>query len=75
MQAVAPRMRHKFRRGRLVELRKQRGWSETELAAKAGVTAPAIRKWENGAATPKLLPYLDLCVALGVDFEELIEPA
>lgn len=68
-----PKLKHKFRRDKLREIRIARGWNETELAAKAGVTAMAIRNWENGARSPGLLVYVDLCEALGVDLWDLLD--
>lgn len=64
--------KHTFNYRRLRKLRLARGWTETDLASRVGVTATTIRNWESGASPPKLLAYADLCIALGLDMEELL---
>ena len=41
-------------REQLMELRKQRGWSQEQLGAKIGVTRQTVSKWETGDTTPEL---------------------
>lgn len=42
------------------ELRKRVGLSQEKFAAKLGVTAPTINRWENGRAKPSPLAYSQL---------------
>ncbi|MHB2022552.1 MAG: helix-turn-helix domain-containing protein [Mycobacteriales bacterium] len=45
--------------GRTVRaLREQRGWSQTELARAAGMTQPAVARFESGGTVPTL-PVLE----------------
>ena len=39
---------------RIQQLRKQRGFSQEELADKIGVSRQAVSKWESGQSTPDL---------------------
>ena len=36
------------------ELREERGWSQFELAVKAGVTPGTVGNWERGKSEPKI---------------------
>lgn len=38
----------------LIELREQRGWSQRELAARAGMKQPQLARLESGQIEPKL---------------------
>ena len=40
---------------KILELRKQKGIKQEELAAELGVTAAAVSKWENGYTLPDIL--------------------
>ena len=53
------------------EARKERGWSQTELAQMVGVSRNTISSIETGAFNPTAKLALILCIALDKKFEEL----
>ena len=53
------------------ESRKERGWSQTELAQMVGVSRNTISSIETGAFNPTAKLALILCIALDKKFEEL----
>ena len=53
------------------ETRKERGWSQTELAQMVGVSRNTISSIETGAFNPTAKLALILCIALDKKFEEL----
>jgi len=61
--------------GRTVRaLREQRGWSQTQLAAAAGMTQSAVARFEAGGTVPSL-PVLDrLAVALDAELTIRVTP-
>jgi ribosome-binding protein aMBF1 (putative translation factor) len=61
--------------GRTVRgLREQRGWSQTQLAAAAGMTQSAVARFESGGTVPSL-PVLDrLAGALDADLTVSVTP-
>jgi len=64
----------RFDHQRLKQLRLERGWSLTRLAARAGVTEAAVRKWEADT-TPRYDLGVALAGALGVECDALLTPA
>ena len=60
----------------LRRLRKERGYSQEELAEKLSVTRQAISKWENATAMPDLKKITETAQLFGVSMDELlgIEP-
>ena len=59
----------------IAALRKEKGWSQTELAERLGVTNKAVSRWETGRGYPdvELLPLL--AKELGVTISELLDGA
>jgi transcriptional regulator with XRE-family HTH domain len=58
---------------RLKELRKERNWTQQELAQKASLSFNAITKIEQGAAKhPTLKTLLKLTEAFGIGLDELV---
>jgi transcriptional regulator with XRE-family HTH domain len=56
------------------ELRERKGWSQAELARRAGLTQPYIVMIESGARkNPSLKVLGKLAKALGVDVGELLK--
>lgn len=59
---------------RLKMARTMNGFSQRELASRAGVTATAISKYERGVIVPSSGVLLNLSTALGVRVEYLLRP-
>ena len=57
---------------RLAELRKEKGYSQEDLAGKLGVSRQAISKWERGEATPDSDNLIALSSLYGVSLDELV---
>lgn len=56
------------------KLRKQRGLSQTKLAAILdNVTQTTISKWERNGCEPKLWAVRMLCSSFGITLDEFIE--
>ena len=45
---------------RILELRRQRGWSQEELAERMEVSRQEVSKWESGQTAPELDRILEL---------------
>jgi transcriptional regulator with XRE-family HTH domain len=58
--------RHHFA-ARLRELREARGWTQQDLAGRAGVSAISVTRYESGGRVPDFDAVLALAGALGVD--------
>ena len=56
----------------ILELRKQKGMTQKELAEKVGVSDKTISKWECGNGFPDATLMLPLCNALGITANELL---
>lgn len=57
--------------GKLIaECRKNKKWTQVELANKLGVTDKSVSKWENGKCLPDVSLYKELCNILGVTLNE-----
>ena len=57
---------------RLKEYRRDRGFSQEDLADQLNVSRQAIGKWEQGQAYPEVEKLLALCAALKVSLDELM---
>jgi len=57
---------------RVVTLRKQKSWTQQQLADQVGVRVLQIRRYESGASQPTLDAIRRLALALGVTTDELI---
>lgn len=58
---------------RIAQYRRQRKWSQAELAEKLGVTSQAVSKWECGSALPDVDLLLELSHLYGVSINEMLE--
>ena len=56
---------------KLVELRREKGWTQDELALKVGVTRQAVSKWERGVIAPSTVNLIALGRLYGVSLDEL----
>ena len=56
----------------LYTLRKEKGMTQAELAAKLGVTNKAVSKWETGEAMPETSLLLPISEIFGVTVDELL---
>jgi len=57
---------------RLAELRRQRGLTQVQLAARAGIHPSGLHRYEAGTAQPTLEVIRGLCLALSVSADSLI---
>lgn len=58
---------------KLMELRKQQGWSQEELGEKLDVTRQTVSKWELGATTPEMEKLAAISELFGITTDELIK--
>lgn len=58
---------------RIVMLREQKGWSQSDLARACNKDRQAIEKLENGKVNPTLYTLLELANALEVSLSELLD--
>ena len=58
---------------KIAELRRQRGWSQGNLAERLGVTRQSVSKWESGASVPDLDKIIGLSELFGVTTDYLIK--
>lgn len=56
----------------LFMLRKEKGYTQAELAEKLGVTNKAVSKWETGEAFPETAQLIPLADIFGVTADELL---
>ena len=57
----------------IYSLRKERGWTQAELADRLGVTNQAVSKWETGESLPDSSLLLPLSELFGVTIDELFK--
>ncbi len=58
---------------RIVELRSQKGWSQSDLARACNKDRQAIEKLENGKVNPTLYSLLEVATALEVPLKRVVE--
>ena len=58
---------------KLTKLRKQKGISQTELAAAIDVSQSAYNKWESDIARPNIENLLKICDYFKIDFADLLD--
>ena len=57
---------------KIAESRKSLHLTQSELAARVGVTAQAVSKWEQGRSCPDIAILDELADALGISLFELL---
>ncbi|PRX53827.1 helix-turn-helix domain-containing protein [Flagellimonas meridianipacifica] len=57
---------------RIVELRTQKGWNQSDLARACGKDRQAMEKLENGKVNPTLYTLQEVASALEISLSELI---
>jgi len=57
---------------KLIQLRKQKGYSQESLAEKLDVSRQAISRWENGETTPDMSVLIKLCEVYSISADYLI---
>ena len=57
---------------RIVELRSQKGWSQSDLARACHKDRQAIEKLENGKVNPTIYSLLEVAQALEVELRDLV---
>lgn len=58
---------------RIVELRSQKGWSQSDLARACNKDRQALEKLENGKVNPTIYSLLEISKALEVSLKELVD--
>jgi transcriptional regulator with XRE-family HTH domain len=58
---------------RIIELRSQKGWSQSDLARACNKDRQAIEKLENGKVNPTLYSLLEVAQALSVGLSQLVK--
>lgn len=58
---------------RIVELREQKGWSQSDLARACNKDRQAIEKLENGKVNPTLFTLLEIANALEISLSRLVD--
>ena len=58
---------------RLRSLRREKGWSQEELADRIGVSRQALSKWESGQSVPELDKLVMLSELYGVSLDTLVK--
>ncbi len=58
---------------RIIILRKQKGWSQEELAEKLDVSRQSVSKWESGTSVPDLTRILQMSEIFGVTTDYLLK--
>lgn len=56
----------------IAECRKKKGWTQSQLGEKLGLTDKAVSKWETGRSMPDLSLFPSLCSLLEISINELM---
>lgn len=58
---------------RIVKLREEKGWSQSDLARACNKDRQSIEKLENGKVNPTLFTLLEVANALGISLSKLVD--
>lgn len=58
---------------KIIQLRKQNGWSQEELAENLGISRQSVSKWESGASIPDIERIIKMSELFGVSTDYLIK--
>ena len=58
---------------KLMQLRRQKGWSQEELGEKLDVTRQTVSKWELGSTTPEMEKQIAMSELFGISIDELVK--
>ncbi|MBO4609361.1 MAG: helix-turn-helix transcriptional regulator [Lachnospiraceae bacterium] len=58
---------------KLYELRKQKGFSQEELANRLNVSRQTVSKWEVGESTPDMEKLIAISELFGISLDELVK--
>lgn len=58
---------------KILSLRKERGWSQQQLAKKVGTSGPIIGRYERGEMTPSVEVAKKLADAFGITLDYLVD--
>lgn len=58
---------------RIKQYRERRGWTQAELAERAGLPQSSIASYELGKSEPRVSAVLMIAEALGVRFSDLVD--
>ena len=58
---------------KIIQLRKQRGWSQEELAERMHVTRQSVSKWESMQSVPDIERVVQLSELFGVSLDYLLK--
>lgn len=58
---------------RVVELRKEKGWSQSDLARACNKDRQSIEKLENAKVNPTLYTLLEVAIALEISLSKLVD--
>lgn len=56
----------------IAQMRKEQGFTQTQLADKLFISNKTVSKWETGKGMPEVSLMLPLCEALGINVNELL---
>lgn len=58
---------------RIVELREEKSWSQSDLARACNKDRQSIEKLENGKVNPTLYTLLEVAIALEISLSKLVD--
>ena len=59
---------------KIIQMRKQKEWSQEELASQLGISRQSVSKWESGASIPELDKIVSMSRLFGVSTLSAVFP-